>query len=280
MKRTALLGVAAGTLGTFLLVVAGLAGSSARAPIGHALVGVAQAHDADDWEVVGEKFEWTGTLQPGSKLAVETVNGSIRAEAGKGTAARVEGTRFAHPGKGEWRDARIEVDQDGDVVRIQVKFDEDRDEQDHDNAVRVDFVVVVPPGVTFAPSTVNGSIRAENMGGPVHASSVNGSIRVGGNGRISATAVNGAILASVAGRTDDAPVVLETVNGTIDLLVSEDANADISLSAVNGSVSTDLPVTVQGEFSERRLHGKLGKGGPKYELSTVNGNIRLRTPDA
>ena len=279
MMRTALRGTTAGVLGAFLFLVAGPLDT--KTPIGHPLVGVAQANAwTDDWVVVGETFAWNGTLRPGSKLVIETINGSIRAETGTGTSASVEGTRFARRGKDAWEDARIEVDQEDDLVRIRVRFDKNREKRDDDNWVRVDFVVVVPPGVTFAPSTVNGSIRAENMGGPVTAHSVNGPIRVGGDGRISASAVNGDIRASVVGRSDDAPVELDTVNGTIDLYLPENANADLSASAVNGDISSDVPLVVQGKFGSKRVYGKLGKGGPKYELSTVNGHIRLRTPDA
>lgn len=284
MKRTALLGTAAAALGVFLLLAAGQFAAGTKIAAGNPLVGTALAHDWDDdwgsdWEEVGEKFEWSGTLRPGSKLVVETINGSVRAETGSGTKASVAGTRFARPKKGDWKDAHIEVDQDDDVVRIRVRFDETK-KNHHENWVRVDFVVVVPPGVTFAPSTVNGAIRAEDMGGPVHANSVNGAIRVGGNGEISASAVNGAIRASVVGRNDDAPVELDTVNGTIDLYVPENVNADVSVSAVNGQISTDLPLTVQGKFGNKRVSGRLGKGGPRYELSTVNGNIRLLKPGA
>ena len=53
-------------------------------------------------------------------------------------------------------------------------------------------------------------------------------------------------------------------------------NADVDMRTVNGRISSDFPLTVEGSFSPRRLHATLGKGGPTLRLSTVNGSIRLR----
>ncbi len=233
------------------------------------------------WVVVGEPFRWSGALRRGQRLVVETVNGEIRAEAGAGAEGRVEGVRRARQGR-EWQDVEIRVEEYveeyQDVVRISVRHSKEERRDAH--PVRVDFRVVVPAGIAFASSTVNGSIRAEGLSGPIEASAVNGTIRVGGAEEISASAVNGNIYAAAGGPKAEAAVRLETVNGKIELTLPDDAGAEIAASAVHGTISTEFPLTVRGEFGSRRLDGRLGSGGPRYELSTVNGSIRLRKPGA
>jgi DUF4097 and DUF4098 domain-containing protein YvlB len=45
---------------------------------------------------------------------------------------------------------------------------------------------------------------------------------------------------------------------------------------VNGEITSDFPITVQGRVSPRELKGTIGKGGRKLELETVNGDITLK----
>jgi hypothetical protein len=44
---------------------------------------------------------------------------------------------------------------------------------------------------------------------------------------------------------------------------------------VNGEITTDFPVTIQGRLSKKTLSAKIGNGGRELRLETVNGSIRL-----
>jgi len=73
------------------------------------------------------------------------------------------------------------------------------------------------------------------------------------------------------------PLDFSTVNGSITLELPEDAGAEVTAKSVNGGIETDFPILVQrAGFVGRSLHGTIGRGGPRLELSTVNGSIRLR----
>jgi DUF4097 and DUF4098 domain-containing protein YvlB len=71
-------------------------------------------------------------------------------------------------------------------------------------------------------------------------------------------------------------VEFETVNGSITLDLPEGSNVDLHASTVNGSIDSALPITVSGRFSRRSLQGRIGEGGTRLDVSTVNGSIRLR----
>jgi DUF4097 and DUF4098 domain-containing protein YvlB len=59
------------------------------------------------------------------------------------------------------------------------------------------------------------------------------------------------------------------------------AGAGGGISKVNaqtsfGSIESDVPVTVSGMAGNESLHGTIGGGGCRLELSNTNGNIRIR----
>ena len=45
---------------------------------------------------------------------------------------------------------------------------------------------------------------------------------------------------------------------------------------MNGSISTDFPLTVQGRINRRQLNATIGSGGRELELETVNGSIDIK----
>jgi hypothetical protein len=50
----------------------------------------------------------------------------------------------------------------------------------------------------------------------------------------------------------------------------------VEASTHNGSINTDLPITVTGKVSKNKLTGTIGNGDGKLYLETHNGSIRLR----
>jgi hypothetical protein len=48
------------------------------------------------------------------------------------------------------------------------------------------------------------------------------------------------------------------------------------MSTVNGRFEINFPITIQGRLNPRRLRTRLGNGGRRIKLTTVNGNVELR----
>jgi DUF4097 and DUF4098 domain-containing protein YvlB len=53
-------------------------------------------------------------------------------------------------------------------------------------------------------------------------------------------------------------------------------DTELRASTVNGEIESDYPLTISGRFGPRRLRGTIGAGGRTLNLSTVNGEIRLK----
>ena len=163
--------------------------------------------------------------------------------------------------------------------------------------------------------TTNGQVRATNLHGNVEAQTSNGSVEVHvidgnallrtTNGRVHADEItgtleaatsNGGISASVAKSDAGHPIRLETSNGTVELAVNANPQGDIRVTTTNGGITVRLPASTgarlvahasnssinsefdvrsQGPVEKHHLEGDIGAGGPRVDLTTSNGSIRL-----
>jgi hypothetical protein len=239
--------------------------------------------------LAAEDFQWRGRLAAGKTLEIRNVNGAIDASAASGDEVEVVATKRGR--RNDPASVRVEVvEHEGGVTICAVYPDVDgrRNEcrahgghnNTRDNDVEVTFRVKVPRGVAFAPQAVNGDVEAEGLDGDIAAATVNGSIRISTSGRVEAQTVNGSIDA-VAGRadwTEDAS--FKTVNGSITLTLPSSAGAELRAETLNGEIETSFPVqqgVTRGRFRPRRLSGTIGSGGPRLDMSTVNGSIHLKS---
>jgi DUF4097 and DUF4098 domain-containing protein YvlB len=71
---------------------------------------------------------------------------------------------------------------------------------------------------------------------------------------------------------------ISTVNGSVTLDLPSDTNAEVHFSSVNGNLTSDFPLTVQGGimgFGPKRIEGTIGKGGRELDVQTVNGTLAI-----
>ena len=254
---------------------------SGDAPRGESAAGIGSEETQQD------DFRWRGTIAAGRVVEIKGVNGSIRAEPSAGGDTEVTAEKRGR--RSDPQSVRVQVVEHADGVTICAVYpssdankpntcepgDSGRS-QVRDNDVKVDFTVRVPAGVRFSGRTVNGGVDANSLGADTDVHTVNGDVRVSTSGVARARTVNGSINASL-GRADwTSPLDFKTVNGSITLLLPAAASAEVRAETVNGDISTDFPITIQGRFSKRSLNGTIGGGGRELRLATVNGSIEIR----
>ena len=66
-----------------------------------------------------------------------------------------------------------------------------------------------------------------------------------------------------------------TRNGGINMTMPEHYSAALETATVNGRISIDFPVTVQGRIG-RELTTTLGSGGARLRAVTTNGGVTIR----
>jgi DUF4097 and DUF4098 domain-containing protein YvlB len=230
-----------------------------------------------------QNFAWNGTLAAGGNLEVRSVNGGIEVKPSSGNQVSI--TAVKRSKNNTEADAEVKVEQDSQGIIACVLYrrqdgsfpascrerNSGRGKKNVD--VNVDFTIRMPAGANLQANTVNGGVSIAGMQGDVVAKTVNGGVNVDTTGHAQASTVNGAVMAKV-GKIDQ-NTKFSTVNGRIVVAVGSTLNANLSMSTVNGSLETEFPITIQGRMGKRKLQGKIGNGGPRLELSTVNGGIRI-----
>jgi DUF4097 and DUF4098 domain-containing protein YvlB len=141
----------------------------------------------------------------------------------------------------------------------------------------VSYEVFVPRRADLSVETQNGGISIAEVNGRIDFSAVNGGVvlkRVGGAVRGSTT--NGGLVIELGGdRWEGESLDVSTTNGGVIMSVPENYSAHLETGTVNGSVSVDFPVTVQGQIT-KQVALNLGSGGAMVKATTTNGGVRLK----
>jgi hypothetical protein len=231
----------------------------------------------------GREFHWNGKLAPENVVEIKNVNGNIAAEASSGDEVEVTAQKSGPRAE----EVKIETVERPDGVTFCAILPgmkaNNRCTQDgewhstsrHDDT-KVEFTVRVPENVRFSAENVNGNVTAKDLGRVVRARSVNGRVRVSTKSWAEVSSVNGDVEAHM-GQTDwTGTLNIETVNGSIELELPRDLNADVAFTSVNGELQSDFALTVQGSMNGHSLKGRIGNGGRELKIRTVNGSVRLR----
>ena len=238
--------------GTILAALAALAGQEAR-----------------------EEFHQTYPLNKQGRVHLENVNGNARIVTWDREEIKVDAIK--HAKKQEHLDeVKIEVDAKADRIRIKTKHPDSKTRRSKNNSTSVEYTLTLPRQCRLdGVSIVNGGIEIENVDGDIEAKSVNGDVTARGlAGNVELSTVNGSVKASFAELKQS--VSLKSVNGGLTIALPPEANADVSAHTLNGDISSDFSLQAKKHFPVgQNLDSKLGEGGPKIDLSTVNGGIRI-----
>ena len=141
----------------------------------------------------------------------------------------------------------------------------------------MNYVVRVPPGVRVGIETVNGGVLLHGLYTPASVETVNGAIDFDAAGAHRLETVNGQIRARLTRADWEGSLEIETVNGAVDLTLPASFAATVSGETVNGGVTSDFPITIEGRWGPKSFRGTINGGGTRsLSIETVNGAIRLR----
>lgn len=262
----------------------------------------------NDSRRVEEDFHNTSAMKPGGRVSVENFNGSVEIIGWEKDQVEVNGVKYA-PTQSALALVKVEIDAKADSVRVRVVKPDFR----HGN-IGARMTIHVPRKVELERiQSSNGALKASDIEGPVRMRTSNGAVRVNNlvgaleittsngtievrdlkgdgtlrtsNGRVTADGIrggldvstsNGTITAELSDPRSSRGMRFQTSNGGITLRLPASANARLSATTRNSTVSTDFDLMVKGgEVSKHHMSGTLGSGGPSIDLSTSNGNIRV-----
>jgi hypothetical protein len=232
------------------------------------------------------EWHWSGKLAPDQIVEIKNLNGTIEARTDNTDQVEVTAEKIGPDAD----QVRIEVVPSSDGVTICAIYPGGMSgassgpcesgkhwhTNNHNNHTKVNFTVRMPSNLRFAGISVNGDVTAEDMGRFVRASSVNGSVRVSTRQWAELSTVNGSIEGRMGSADWDGTLKINSVNGSIDLEMPGNLNADVRFKTVNGRLDSDFPLTVSGSLGGRKVEGRIGSGGRELVVNTVNGNVRLK----
>lgn len=232
-------------------------------------------------------FTWTAEIEPGKLVEIRGINGGIRAEQATGSQVEIIAKKTAR--RSDPNEVRIDVVPYEDGVLVCAIYpgwpypntcspypQTGVSTSIRNNDVQVEFTVRVPAGVGFKGRTINGAVDANLPNSPIEAETVNGRIALTTSESAQGSTVNGSVVVSLSRIAWTGTREFRTVNGAVDLELPEAVDATLRGSTVHGTIVTELPLTVHKGIVGATLSGDLGRGGPRLELSTVNGSLHVR----
>jgi DUF4097 and DUF4098 domain-containing protein YvlB len=227
---------------------------------------------------VQEEFHQTYSLTADGQVRLENVNGKVQFTTWDRQEIQVDAVKKADRQE-DLEATKIEIKSKSDSIDIRTKLPKWKASQwRKSNSASVDYEIKVPVGARLAEvKTVNGSLEVIGVRGRVELTTVNGRLVAKG---LAADAklesVNGSVEASFDQLVGVKSVSLNAVNGKIEITIPSNADADISANSLNGRIQADNLTVKKNWPVGSELRGKLGQGGTRIKLETVNGGIRVR----
>jgi hypothetical protein len=221
---------------------------------------------------ISKEFNQTYPLQPGGTFELQNVNGTVEVQTWDRDEVEVRAVKTAKHKESDLDLVSIDVDAKRDSVSVTTHYP-----QNEGVEVAVEYIVHVPHCAHVEHlGTVNGTLRVAGVEAIEDLRTVNGNIEVyEGGGSVHAHTTNGNVHLELVHVQDKTGAVAETTNGSLLLAVPTDTQADVEARCLNGSFSSELPLSLASTQRPRETHGRLGKGGSPIRLHTVNGAIRV-----
>lgn len=141
----------------------------------------------------------------------------------------------------------------------------------------VSYEIFVPTRTDVSLKARNGGISMSDIQGSLDFDAVNGGVslkRLAGS--VHGKTVNGGLSIELAGtRWEGNELDVSASNGGVSLSVPANYSARLETRTQNGRISTDFPLTVQGQI-DRELSTVLGSGGPLIRAVTTNGGVSIK----
>jgi DUF4097 and DUF4098 domain-containing protein YvlB len=254
--------------------------------------------------------EWTKTYPVSGRahVRVDTNDGAVRVSTGDNKQVEL---RVIYDGYKMDKNLTINSRQDGDQVEISARVHSGMNWGGMHRTLRIE--VHMPREADLNVDTGDGSVEAQSLAGNLSIHTGDGHIRVdGAHGDIRLRTGDGSIEGreldgKVDADTGDGHVTLEgrfdslniktgdgsitarassgsklatgwnihTGDGSVDMSLPGDLQANIEASTNDGRISLGIPVTVEGTFSTSRISGKMNGGGMQLTIHTGDGSIHL-----
>lgn len=241
---------------------------------------------AEEWH---KTFHLTGRPE----LRVESSDASITVDTWNNPGIEAQVTTY------KWKIAedgvKIYDRQNGDVVELEVRLPHRSFTFDVGSSRRVEIRIHMPREGKLDVRTGDGQVTVRDIKGDVQISSGDGRLELDrldgalrartGDGHITAdgrsdkldlnTGDGHVTVRAEAGSQISSSWSIRSGDGPVTLDLPSNLAADVDLHTNDGHIDLDIPVAVEGKFSQNNLRGKMNGGGNTLVIHTGDGSIRL-----
>jgi DUF4097 and DUF4098 domain-containing protein YvlB len=221
-------------------------------------------------------------LQPGARVEVQGINGSVDVQTSDTKTAEVYVLRTAGSRDAlSRREVTVEQTANGLLIKgTQARHTGIWEHLFGGRGANEQVTIKAPLKIALALKGVNGRVTSCDIEGPVEVKGVNGKVELGQTvGSVEISGTNGRISVGLKS-LDDRGVRVSGVNGGVELRLANGLNADLTAKGMNGNVRSEIAeVTVDKDEFGRNYSARIGTGGPPITISGVNGNVRLTRAD-
>jgi DUF4097 and DUF4098 domain-containing protein YvlB len=238
-------------------------------------------------------FHWDRAVAAGKEVSVNNISGNIKVTTS--TSGKVEVVGVKHGDSRYFDRIKADVQETSSGVVICVLYD-NADSYCDDRGIHTDsrgnrgwrdgydvsmsLEVAIPTNLRVSAHNVSGDVWVTGAHGTVDVGSVSGDVRLEklhADG-VRANSVSGNVDVQVDEFTGRGDLVFHSVSGDITLDAPKNFDADISMSTVSGDINSDFPLVLNGGRMRRRnVEARIGNGGRRFDVSTVSGDLRIRT---
>ncbi len=233
-----------------------------------------------------ERFEKTYLFDANGRVEVSNINGSITIDTWDRNEIRFSYVKIADK-RERLAELDVQIDASPNNFRVETKYDKNKDKKRHKwtkgSKLSVDFTLMVPRTARLDQvESVNGSVTITGTTNYCAVSAINGMVKaLSLRGTATLSTVNGKVYAEFDRLDNASAISLESVNGSVDLMIPSDSSATLKAGTVHGGIKNDFKLPVRkGKYVGHDLYGKIGGGDVQIKLSSVNGGLSInRKPD-
>jgi DUF4097 and DUF4098 domain-containing protein YvlB len=143
------------------------------------------------------------------------------------------------------------------------------------------LTVEVPRGIALVVRSASGGVTGRNLAGTIDIQSLSGDIRMHDvAGQIAAEVSAGDITVVHAPNwTPGEALSCKSLDGAIHITLPAESEFDLAVRSLNAPFETEFPISVRGTLERRQFDSRVGNGGPRIELNTLDGDIALHQRD-
>ena len=212
-------------------------------------------------------------LPPGRAISVEITIGQVRIEGTSGSDAVLEIVRHT-PDAEALKRIPIQIDESESEIRVRAL----QVEGDTQPTLRTDVTLKVPESANvrsvrmlegrLSLEGLRGSVTADVRRGPIEAVNLQGEIRL-------ETGI-GHVIADRMRLSAGGLLRLRAFNGDVRLTLAEKPiDARIMALALNGTIKSEIPLTMKDTWGPRWGETTIGKGEPVISIDVITGRIEI-----